>query len=653
MSILFALGVLVWLATLLLAPVWPWPRSLRAGIGGGAAAIAVACGWALWQGTALLGLPGISSFGLDGAAQWLVLFGSLPAAFAGVPSSPGASPRVWSLGASSALLGALGVFGLDSGVGFLIAWEVMSLGGGLMLHADHLQDPGEDGRSVLRMLAMLEVGAVALIAAWLLLAAHAGGSMSLPGFTAMAASMGTGLAFLIGVLALIGFGAKLGLLPFYEWFGGAYASGSGASGALLSGLVLNAAWYALARLLLRWLPASLDLGLLTLGLAGLSAILAALYALQARDWRVLLGFSTAENASIATLVLAAAVLFHSAGLQSLAGMAWLVGLVFLAGHSLAKGTMLLGADAVHHAQGSYRLHPDGLLRTSAWPFGLGMVFAGMSLAGMPPQAGFVGEWFAFQTLFQGKHMPGLAGRLGLALGGAALALTVALALATFVKVLGLGLQGRAHNSHTTPVPRVYAWLCGTLGSLVLLLAVGMPWWLPRLGLVTRQWFNVDAANKLVHGLLLVPLSAGFAFISPSMLVVIGPLLALLPLLLLLLARRRYGVRRVAVWYGGEPASPRAATTALTFAHAMRVLYSFVYRPRTDMRHEHIESEYFVHRIRFDQQMAPIFETWLFGPIVRKVRRLSEWLAGLQSGDMNVYLALIGLLLLILLGLAAF
>ncbi len=127
---LFGLGVLVWLGTLLLTPVWPWPRSLRAGIGLGAAVIVVACGWALWHGTASLGLPGISGFGLDGAAQWLVLFGSLPVAFAGVPSSPGASPLAWSLGASSALLGALGVFGLDSGVGFLIAWEVMSLGGG-------------------------------------------------------------------------------------------------------------------------------------------------------------------------------------------------------------------------------------------------------------------------------------------------------------------------------------------------------------------------------------------------------------------------------------------------------------------------------------------------------------------------------------------
>ena len=53
---------------------------------------------------------------------------------------------------------------------------------------------------------------------------------------------------------MIGFGAKLGLLPFYEWFPLAYGAGSGATGALLSGVVLNAAFFGLGRGLLDWVP---------------------------------------------------------------------------------------------------------------------------------------------------------------------------------------------------------------------------------------------------------------------------------------------------------------------------------------------------------------------------------------------------------------
>ena len=51
------------------------------------------------------------------------------------------------------------------------------------------------------------------------------------------------------------------------------------------------------------------------------------------------------------------------------------------------------------------------------------------------------------------------------------------------------------------------------------------------------------------GWLLVPLTSKFAFISPSKLVIVMPLLAILPVALLLLTSRR-GIRAAAVWYGG-------------------------------------------------------------------------------------------------------
>ena len=46
----------------------------------------------------------------------------------------------------------------------------------------------------------------------------------------------------------------------------------------------------------------------------------------------------------------------------------------------------------------------GILSDSSWVFGAGALFAAMSLAAMPPQAGFVSEWYLFQTFFQGFHL---------------------------------------------------------------------------------------------------------------------------------------------------------------------------------------------------------------------------------------------------------
>jgi hypothetical protein len=129
-----------------------------------------------------------------------------------------------------------------------------------------------------------------------------------------------------------------------------------------------------------------------------------------------------------------------------------------------------------------------------------------------------------------------------------------------------------------------------------------------------------------------------------------PLLAIIPIVLIL-ANRRYAIRYVPVWYGGFDQDPeRASTTALTFSNAMRTFYSFVYRPTEEIESEAHGPEYFVHRLRFSHDVAPIFGPYLFAPVTRTVYYLAIKLRALQSGHLNFYLALIGGLLVIILAL---
>lgn len=612
---------------------------------------------------AILALPGASptivlpgrllaeevGFRIDPQGWWLMGFGLVPAAFACAFASPAqAGRRGWLFGAGLSLLGALGVFGLQNGAALLIAWEAMSLGGAILLLSDHL-GRGR-GRGVLFMLALLEVGAVALLLAIVLLGGHAS-SLGFTAFEAGAAGLPRAMQIGIGLLLLAGFGAKLGLLPFYEWFPGAYGSGSGASGAIMSGIVLNAAFLALARALTGWLPGAAGDAFPTLAaivviVGTLSAILTILYAFQQDDWRGLLSFSSAENASIAVVALGAAMLFHGHGLADLAGLAWTVALLHLAGHALAKGALFLAADGIFTANGSYRIAYGGA--GSHWLLGVGALLAGMSLAAMPPTAGFVSEWFVFQTVFQGFHLPSLGGRLVLALTGAGLALTAAVAFATFVKAIGLGVLSR-DPARPAPIASRYSAAAGLLGLAVLALGAGMPLWLAALDAAAP--FGIPVAARMRDGALLVPLTARFAFISPSLLVLVMPLLALIPVLLVL-GRRRRGVRRVPVWYGGlSPDPARASTTSLSFSNAMRTFYSFVYRPTADTERDADAGGYFVRKLVFEHDVAPIFGPLLFQPAVRLVRDLAGRLRLLQSGHLNLYLGLIGVLLVLVLGLA--
>jgi formate hydrogenlyase subunit 3/multisubunit Na+/H+ antiporter MnhD subunit len=660
-SDLLLLVVLFWLVSFALALIvrhdWPARAVLVAGCALGLAYCVL--GWTRPPLTSSLHFSLADTpveFQLDNAGLWLLFFGLVPALFAaGLTTASASTPskRYWLAGLAATLLGALGVFGLQDTMSFLIAWEIMSIGGAVMILGERLSP--EPGGPILFMLSLLEVGAVAVLLALLLLANHIP-SQSFQRFVTSYATSSPS-TFLIGLLFLFGFGAKLGIIPFYEWFPAAYASGSGATGVVFSGVVMNAAFYALGRATLQWLPHA---GTWAIGTASimvvsgvLSAILAIFYAFQEEDWRRLLSFSSAENATVAIAVLGVSALFFSSSLSAFASLAWTVALLHLAAHSLAKGTLFLTSDGIHEVNGDYWIRQTGLLRRSPMIYGIGALFAAMSLAALPPQAGFATEWYIFQTLFQGTQVNNLVARLTIALAAAGLALVAAVALATFVKLFGVGLLGDGHAgpTHLSPFRSSCVFI---VGMCVLGLAAGMPWWLRFLGQTNQSIFGVDAAATMRNGWLLVPLSGKFAFISPTKLVIAGPLLALIPLMLFWTSRQAYRLRRVPVWSGGRREDARRiATTSLAFSNALRTFYSFVYGPTHNIEREYQESPYFVKRLIFNQEVAPVFGPYLFAPLTRFVRKLSVKVSALQSGYLNSYNAMIGILLVLILALSLF
>jgi len=657
---LLAAAVFVWLLAAIISATGRGLLLARFFLFAGSVAGAIAAILALPNSTSAVTLPtelagAAIQFQLSPDALWLLGFGLAPAALACALTTPARQGRAgWLFGAAMSLIGALGVFGVRDGAGFLIAWEIMSFGGAIMILSEKLSS--DAGKPALFMLGLLEAGAVALVIAILLLAVSAH-SFAFATFGAAAGTLAATTLAAIAVLLVIGFGAKLGLLPFYEWFPTAYGTGSGATGALMSGVVLNAAFYGLSRGLLEWIPAThaalvAGTGVFIVIVAVLSAVLTSLYAFQQEDWRTLLSFSSAENASIAVAMLGASLIFRGHGMPELASLAWTVSLLHLAAHALAKSGLFLTADAVYGATRGYAIVHTDMLRRSSWLFGLGVLFAAMSLAAMPPQAGFVSEWYMFETVFQGFQLDTLTSRLVMSLTGAGLALTVAIAFATYVKVFGIGLLGRTARA-LPPVQPAIGFAVGLLGFGVLALAVGMPIWLDGLQGAVLGEFGTQAAREMHDGLLLVPLTAKFAFISPTLLVVVMPLLAVIPIVLVV-ASRRYAVRSVPVWYGGFDQDPtRASTTALTFSNAMRTFYSFIYRPTEETKREAKGVHYFVHRLVFSHEVAPIFGRYLFAPITRTVFALADRLRALQSGQLNFYLSLIGVLLVLILALALY
>lgn len=599
------------------------------------------------------------TFELNSSASWLVAFGLVPAFLAGISLWNDPHSHNWYTAAAITIVGAIGVAGLQDSVSFLISWEIMSLAGAYLLLGDRKSATEESSRSNFFMLALLEVGSVALLLGLIVLGTRD------PGFITFGhawAQKSTRVTIWIGLLFTIGFGAKLGLLPFYEWYPAAYSSGRGASGSILSGIVLNVTWFALGRSLLEWMPSNktpVNFGIFVMILGVLSAVLSILYAFQQSDWRKLLSFSTAENAGLATAALGASIVFRSAGLQDLSTMAFAVGLIHLGGHSLAKGSLMLTADHIDATTGKYDITQHSAISRAPWTLGVGAVLGALSLAAMPPLAGFVSEWYIFQTVFHGFMVTNTIGRISLALAGTGIAFTAAVSLATMVKVIGVGLLGKqadnrlssqSDNEIRSPRPTTVL----LLGFMTLLYAAGMTW-LIKLLKYSGWPRDSKAVHHMVDGLLLVPLSSGFAFISPLLLIIVGTVLSLVPIALVRF--RKNGIvkyRKVPIWAHGLDSVPvESKTTSLVFSNALRQFYSFIYRPTTITQSHGNSDGYFVKQVKFEYSEAPIFGPLIFNPIVKLLKWAANKASMIQMGSMNLYLAYIGVILLIIIVISLF
>jgi hydrogenase-4 component F len=230
------------------------------------------------------------------------------------------------------------------------------------------------------------------------------------------------LAFL---LALLGYGTKVGLFPVHTWLPDAHSEAPTPVSALLSGALLAVSFYAILRF---YQVAAATLGpgfprdaLLAFGVASL--LLAALYLFGQRDVKRLLAYSSVEHMGI----LAIGVSFGAP--VALAGV-----MLHVLAHAAAKGNAFMGAGVLVVKFGSKRISAiRGGLDLLPWsaPLFLLAVFA---LSAMPPSGIFRSE---FQIVYGG---------LGSGNYAAAAALIVLVTVAFF------GLTASATRMLFTPAP---------------------------------------------------------------------------------------------------------------------------------------------------------------------------------------------------------
>lgn len=591
------------------------------------------------------------------SAWFLMVFGliAIPVAVYSVGYFPHAIPpsRMAMTGAAfNVMLGAVEiVFVAADVVTFLLAWELMTLATAALVATDHADRSSR--RAGYLYLVMSHVGTGCLLAGFLTLAA-ASGSLSLSSLLTGDLVSGATRA---GVFALflVGFGVKAGLIPFHVWLPEAHPAAPSSVSALMSAVLITAGIYGIFRVCAFGLGTpAVSWGVTCMGLGVISAILGVLYALTQGDLKRLLAYSTIENSGIIVLGLGAAMLALAYGRGELATVAIAASLAHVLNHAVFKGLLFLGAGSVVMRTGTRQLEQfGGLLRRMPWT-GLCFVVGAVAISGLPPLNGFVSDWLTFQALLLGfSATPGFI-RLIHPLSAALLALTSALAAACFVKVVGISFLALPRSAAADEAREVPATMLIPQATLALLcLALGL---LP--GLVLRALGSVVTSLPGLRPVALIGWGVAgvaspvrsFDHLVPAMFSV--ALLATVTAAAMFASRRRVALRRVPTWGCGGELSARTQYSATAFSKPLMMIFRAVYRPTREVEALAEVSPYYPHEVRYRSTIEPVFERYVYGPVLRTVLRVATGMKALQAGSLHAYLAyvlVLGVVLLLWLG----
>ncbi|MEY9371902.1 hydrogenase-4 component F [Bradyrhizobium diazoefficiens] len=254
------------------------------------------------------------------------------------------------------------------------------------------------------------------------------------------------------IFLLLGYGTKVGLAPLHAWLPDAHAEGPTPISAVLSGLLLNVALYALLRfkILLAANPAAIAPGPLMVTMGLISLLFAAFMLYRRRDIKRLFAYSSIEHMGIIVFA------FGMGG-----PLANFAGLLHMVMHSLTKSAIFYAVGHISQIKGTQRISRIRGLTATHPALGWGLVTGVVAIAGLPPLGIFMSEFLVVSSTFARQPLLAIVLVFGLLLAFGAL--TLRLTSVAFGEP-----RGSTKSAEASYVP-MFAHLslvliCGTLSS---------------------------------------------------------------------------------------------------------------------------------------------------------------------------------------------
>ncbi len=532
-----------------------------------AVALAVVAGYAvgkLPQSTVLpLGLPDLPfHVRVDSlSAFFLLLLGATSSAISLFSSgyfrsSEGTAPGLIAMQYHAFLAAMALVLIADDAYVFMVAWETMALTSYFLVTTEHRI--AEIRRAGFLYLVIAHIGAIAILLCFGVLQGGTGDYTFASMRSINLSGAWPSIAFF---LALLGFGAKAGLLPLHVWLPEAHPAAPSPVSALMSGAMLKMAIYGLLRVAFDLLNGQLwwwGVFALTLGL--LTALYGVVFAAVQSDMKRLLAYSSIENIGIIVAGIGLVILFKAYGKSLLATITLTAVLYHTLNHAFFKSLLFLATGSVLHATKERSLGKlGGLIHRMPWVAWLALVGT-LAISGIPPLNGFVSEWLLLQAFLFTPSLPQGFVNMLVPLAAAALVLTAALTAYVMVKFYGIVFLGRpreANLAYARDAGRYERFALAYLAAGCVLLGVLPVNVIEFIDPINVMLIGSAAAPKMAgNWLFLAPINADRSSYSP--LIVLVVIVGVVLLTMTIVHRLYHGRVRIApAWDCGFPAADAA------------------------------------------------------------------------------------------------
>ena len=585
-----------------------------------------------------IGLPTLPfHLRLDGLSAFFLMV--IGAAAAGVSAfaagyfrrGEGTPPGLLCLEYHLFLASMVGVVLADDAYAFMVMWETMALSSFFLVTANHRI--AEIRRAGYLYLLVAHVGAIGILLCFGVLQANTGDytfanmrAQTLSPFWASSAF----------ALALLGFGAKAGVLPLHVWLPEAHPAAPSPVSALMSGVMLKTAIYGLLRVVFDLLHQQLWWWggvLLALGLA--TALFGVVFAAVQVDMKRLLAYSSIENIGLLLAGIGLAVVFAAYDMKPMAALALTASLYHVAAHALFKSLLFLGTGSVLHATAERNLGKlGGLVRSMPWVAWITLIGV-LASAGLPPLGGFVSEWLLLQSFLFTPGLPHSVLNMLIPVVAALIALVAALAGYTMVKFFGVIFLGQPREDKLALAHDAGPWeRAGMLWLVAGCIALGLlpTQFIQLIDPVTQQLVHAGLGEAVAgNGWLLAPTGVERASYGPAIFLL--GVAASFALAWLLVRRLYHGrVRRAPPWACGFAwTSARMQDSAEGFGQPIRQIFEPFFRMQRELPSP------FDAQPRYRVTVDDHFWHWLYLPIAASVGRAARLFGLLQQGRIAVYL----------------